>query len=192
MNSLSGWGERRSTLDRLPHPSKLGHMRHSMLPVRPHTMATESDLNQRRVVPVLGAQFRSRASTPDPLVHSMAGSCPGCAALNSKLKREKTDAAELRRSEKEARVQAERSMERERELEEGWRSHQQKIGLEFERMRREAADALAREREVTEAAEAKVARLQARRRATSPRRGRRATSLVTTHCATHRRTLPPP
>ena len=73
-----------------------------MLP-RPHTMSNvESDLNQRRVVPVLGAQFRSRASTPDPI--GQGATCPGCAALNSTLQRLKTDATEIKRREKEARA----------------------------------------------------------------------------------------
>ena len=160
--SMPQWGERRHTLEQLNHRSKIGLGRSMNADLRrPHTMAgvaTESDLNHRRVVPVLGAQFRSRPTSSADDRSSMQGSasCPGCAALNSKLHKnhkQLAELAELRSREKEARTLAERCKEREQELEEGWRSHQQKIGLEFERMRREAHDGVQKAREAAEAAD---------------------------------------
>ena len=168
--SMPQWGERRHTLEQLNHRSKIGLGRSMNADLRrPHTMAgvaTESDLNHRRVVPVLGAQFRSRPTSSADDRSSMQGSasCPGCAALNSKLHKnhkQLAELAELRSREKEARTLAERCKEREQELEEGWRSHQQKIGLEFERMRREAHDGVQKAREAAEAADSRAARLQA-------------------------------
>ena len=168
--SMPQWGERRHTLEQLNHRSKIGLGRSMNADLRrPHTMAgvaTESDLNHRRVVPVLGAQFRSRPTSSADDRSSMQGSasCPGCAALNSKLHKnhkQLAELAELRGREKEARTLAERCKERELELEEGWRSHQQKIGLEFERMRCEAHDGVQKAREAAEAADARAARLQA-------------------------------
>ena len=130
------WGERRHTLEQLNrelpglnHRSKIGLGRSMNADLRrPHTMAgmgTESDLNHRRVVPVLGAQFRSRPTSSGDDRSSMQGSasCPGCAALNSKLHKnhkQLAELAELRSREKEARALAERCKEREAELEEGW------------------------------------------------------------------------
>ena len=130
------WGERRHTLEQLNrelpglnHRSKIGLGRSMNADLRrPHTMAsmgTESDLSHRRVVPVLGAQFRSRPTSSGDDRSSMQGSasCPGCAALNSKLHKnhkQLAELAELRSREKEARALAERCKEREAELEEGW------------------------------------------------------------------------
>ena len=102
------WGERRHTLEQLNrelpglnHRSKIGLGRSMNADLRrPHTMAgmgTESDLNHRRVVPVLGAQFRSRPTSSGDDRSSMQGSasCPGCAALNSKLHKNHKQLAEL-------------------------------------------------------------------------------------------------
>ena len=168
--STSQWGDRRHTLT-LEHLNNRSKLRAShMLPVRPHTMAgtvTESgELSKRRVVPVLGAQFRSRPTSSSDDRHSMPGSagCPGCAALNSKLHRshkQLAELAELRSREREARGLAEGYKERLREMEEGWRSHRQKTGLEFERVRREALEGVQSAREAAEAADARAARLQA-------------------------------
>ena len=134
--SMPQWGERRHTLEQLNrelpglnHRSKIGLGRSMNADLRrPHTMAgvgTESDLSHRRVVPVLGAQFRSRPTSSADDRSSMQGSasCPGCAALNSKLHKnhkQLAELAELRSREKEARALAERCKEREAVLEEGW------------------------------------------------------------------------
>ena len=193
--SMPQWGERRHTLEQLNHRSKIGLGRSMNADLRrPHTMAgsvaTESDLNlnQRRVVPVLGAQFRSRpTSSADDRPGTGSASCPGCAALNSKLHKnhkQLAELAELRSREKEARTLAERCKERELELEEGWRSHQQKIGLEFERMRREVHDGVQKAREAAEAADARAARLQAPSPSATARRPSPASITLTPrpHC----------
>ena len=59
--------------------------------------------DQKRVVTTLGAQFRSRAQTPDPTMQHLnpgmgTSACSGCASLNSKLTRARAELLEMKRS----------------------------------------------------------------------------------------------
>ena len=70
----------------------------------------------------LGAQFRSRAQTPDPTMQHLnpgmgTSACSGCASLNSKLTRARAELLEMKRRLKEHGAAAEASLGRVHELE---------------------------------------------------------------------------
>lgn len=136
------------TPSQMTAPQELGEVARSR--TRPKSEEIPSAREQRSV-PVLGAQFRVGAQAP-VLKSPSALSCPGCAALSSKLARMKAEArdeaAALYHKHESACAQGERAALLLREAEERLRSTSARHAEQLDSLRCDAAAAAEREREL--------------------------------------------